>query len=315
MAVEQDWAAYADQAGVSLTDSLLVRTAAGAGVEVLAQDFFARRDNGVIYTAVTAGDTTAEIRSTGTIQSARVRLIARQSSIDDEWNIVAAGSGLVSGGALRFVRGVWTNTPAMTLTPGGELLINATTPAGRLTMASNGQNSAYIDCQGVASGIVINKNNTAGGFNFFTFNGTGVGSITTNGTATAYNTSSDYRLKEDPRPVENALARLLAVPVWNFAWRATGARTDGFYAHELAEVVPCAVTGDKDEMQLVDVVVEPERVTEVLDAHGAPVVIPAVIEQREVPKYQGIDQAKLVPLLVAAVQELAARVAELEAAR
>jgi hypothetical protein len=117
-------------------------------------------------------------------------------------------------------------------------------------------------------------------------NGNQVGSITTSGTTgVAYNTSSDHRLKTNLEPLSNAVARLLQIPVRRFNWLAdpNGAKVDGFLAHEAQAIVPESVTGHKDEV----------------DAEGKPI-------------HQGIDQSKLVPLLVAAVQELAARVAALE---
>ncbi len=102
----------------------------------------------------------------------------------------------------------------------------------------------------------------------------------------AYNTSSDYRLKTNIEPLTAAVARLLQIPVHRFNWLADPAapKIDGFLAHEAQAIVPESVTGHKDEV----------------DADGKPI-------------HQGIDQSKLVPLLVAAVQELAARVAALEA--
>ena len=111
-----------------------------------------------------------------------------------------------------------------------------------------------------------------------------VGSITHNTTTTAYNTSSDYRLKEDWVPVINASTRVTALKPVNFAWKTDGKRVDGFLAHELAEVVPEAVTGEKDAV----------------DADGNP-------------EYQGIDQSKLVPLLTAALQEALAEIETLKA--
>jgi len=115
--------------------------------------------------------------------------------------------------------------------------------------------------------------------------GTSCGSITvSNSTTTSYNTSSDYRLKEDWVAVADASTRVNALKPVNFAWKADGKRVDGFLAHEVAEVVPEAVTGEKDAV----------------DAKGNPV-------------YQGIDQSKLVPLLTAALQEALARIESLEA--
>jgi len=114
------------------------------------------------------------------------------------------------------------------------------------------------------------------------------GFITPSGSGVAYNTSSDYRLKTNLEPLTNAVARLLQIPVHRFNWLAepNAPKVDGFLAHEAQAVVPESVTGTKDQV----------------DAEGKPI-------------HQGIDQSKLVPLLVAAVQELAARVATLEAAQ
>jgi hypothetical protein len=124
------------------------------------------------------------------------------------------------------------------------------------------------------------------------YNGNGeVGSISTSASATSFNTSSDYRLKEDVQPMVGSVDRLMALKPVNFAWKVDGSRVDGFLAHEAQEVVPEAVTGIKDAV----------------DKDGKP-------------QYQGIDQSKLVPLLTAALQEalkkieaLEARVAALEA--
>jgi hypothetical protein len=116
-------------------------------------------------------------------------------------------------------------------------------------------------------------------------NGNGqVGTIQTNGSATSYNTSSDYRLKEDWQVMTGASERVKALNPVNFAWKVDGLRVDGFLAHEVAEVVPEAVSGEKDA----------------IDAEGNPV-------------YQGIDQSKLVPLLTAALQEALAKIESLEA--
>jgi hypothetical protein len=111
-----------------------------------------------------------------------------------------------------------------------------------------------------------------------------VGSIYVTSSSTSYNTSSDYRLKEDIRPVANASDRVLALKPCNFAWKFDNSRTDGFIAHEAQEIVPEAVTGIKDAV----------------DADGKPI-------------YQGIDQSKIVPLLTAALQEALQKIEALEA--
>jgi hypothetical protein len=111
-----------------------------------------------------------------------------------------------------------------------------------------------------------------------------VGSISTSGSATAYNTSSDYRLKEDVIDMQDSIERVKALKPVNFAWKLDGTRVDGFLAHEAQEVVPAAVTGAKD-----------------------------AVDEDGQPDYQGIDQSKLVPLLTKALQEALTKIESLEA--
>ena len=105
-----------------------------------------------------------------------------------------------------------------------------------------------------------------------------VGEIKTDGSSTLYVTSSDYRLKEDVQPLIGASDRVLALKPSNFAWKADGSRTDGFIAHEVQEIAPYAVTGEKDGEEM-----------------------------------QAMDHSKLVPLLTAALQEALAEIAQLKA--
>jgi hypothetical protein len=119
-----------------------------------------------------------------------------------------------------------------------------------------------------------------------------VGGVVTTSTATSFNTSSDYRLKEDVQPMTGALAKVAALKPVTYKWKSTGEASEGFIAHELAEVCPDAVSGEKDAV----------------DADGNI-------------KPQGIDTSFLVATLTAAIQELraivdsqAARIAALEGA-
>jgi hypothetical protein len=110
------------------------------------------------------------------------------------------------------------------------------------------------------------------------------GSISVTTSSTSYNTSSDYRLKENVVDMTGATKRLKQLNPVRFNFIVDADKTvDGFLAHEVADIVPEAVHGVKDEV----------------DADGNAV-------------YQGIDQSKLVPLLVATIQELEARIAALE---
>jgi hypothetical protein len=127
---------------------------------------------------------------------------------------------------------------------------------------------------------------------FYFTNGNGnVGTITTNASATAYNSPSDYRLKESIAPMTGALATVAQLKPVTYKWKIDGSDGQGFIAHELAEVVPDCVTGEKDAV----------------DADGNPV-------------YQGVDTSFLVATLTAAIQEqqalitaLTARITALEA--
>ena len=115
-------------------------------------------------------------------------------------------------------------------------------------------------------------------------NGTQVGSISANQSATQYNTSSDYRLKENVSYDFDATTRLKQLKPARFNFIADANTTvDGFLAHEVSEIVPEAISGEKD-----------------------------AVKEDGTPEYQGIDQSKLVPLLVKTIQELEARITELE---
>ena len=111
-----------------------------------------------------------------------------------------------------------------------------------------------------------------------------VGNISISTSTTAYNTSSDYRLKENVNYEFNALDRLKQLKPARFNFIIEKDETvDGFLAHEVSSIVPEAITGEKDAV----------------DKEGNPI-------------YQGIDQSKLVPLLTKAIQELTLKVEELE---
>ena len=101
--------------------------------------------------------------------------------------------------------------------------------------------------------------------------------------------------------MSGATAQTKLLKPCNFDW-IVGGNVNGFLAHELAEVVPEAVTGTKDAMMDEEYEVTPATDTE-----------EAVMGTRSVPDMQGIDQSKLVPLLTATIQELIARIEALEA--
>ena len=141
-----------------------------------------------------------------------------------------------------------------------------------------------------------------------------VGSITTSGSSTSYNTSSDYRLKENVKPIADAVSRLMQLKPSRFNFISDKNKTvDGFIAHEIEEIVPECVTGTKDGMKIIGNIVNKDGK-----------VIQEKVEKPEDLKegqkwektgeeadYQGIDQSKIVPLVVGAVQELSKEMQEL----
>jgi len=138
----------------------------------------------------------------------------------------------------------------------------------------------------------------------FVRNNNTVGSITFTLSNTAYNTSSDYRLKENVVPLENAEERLRQIPVKRFSFiDDPDTIRDGFIAHEVSPFVPEAVTGVKDEME--ERIVKDIEGKDTFDGDGNPIL-------ETVPKYQGIDQSKLVPLLTAALQEAFVKIDAME---
>ena len=201
----------------------------------------------------------------------------------------------------------WANSlERMRIDSSGRLLVNRTSAANSGLIELD-----YAPITAKDKGIVLNNSNgtTGGQACNFLFSGTTVGNISTTASSTSYNTSSDYRLKENVVADWDATTRLKQLNPVRFNFIADADTTvDGFLAHEVQDVVPEAVTGTKDAMQNEEYEVTPA----VLDDDGN-IVTDAVMGTRSVPEYQGIDQSKLVPLLVKTIQELEARIASLEA--
>jgi hypothetical protein len=168
----------------------------------------------------------------------------------------------------------WTNsinTALMDIDASGNLLVNTgTSIAAKLAVkVANGGNA-------------IETNNTSGTGNynaalFYNNGSTLVGYISIAGTTASYASISDYRLKENIAPMTGALAKVSALKPVTYNWKSDGSNGQGFIAHELAEVVPDCVTGEKDAV----------------DKDGK--IMP-----------QGIDTSFLVATLTAAIQELKA---------
>jgi len=174
-------------------------------------------------------------------------------------------------GAIEFARstavgGSTFNSPSVVIDLNGNLLVGTTTAitTGRFVLkapATTNLGEWRVTTNGYGM-IMYNASDTQVGF------------ISINASTTTYNTGSDYRLKENIAPMTGALAKVAQLKPCTYTWRATGKDGQGFIAHELSEVVPDAVSGEKDDV----------------DAEGNP-------------RYQGVDTSFLVATLTAAIQE------------
>ena len=146
---------------------------------------------------------------------------------------------------------------------------------------------------------------------FVNGNGT-VGGIQTTGSTVNYVSGSDYRLKENETPIVDGITRLKQLKPYRFNFKADADTTvDGFFAHEVSSVVPEAITGDKDAMA-----VETEYTADDVETQGdspSKNVGDAKTYSSTKIQPQGIDQAKLVPLLTKALQEAVTEIESLKA--
>jgi hypothetical protein len=238
---------------------------------------------------------------------------AESMRIDSSGNV---GIGTSSPAQKLHVAGVgqFVSTNTMYVNPNydtGVAAIQVSNNAG-LVFATNNIERARIDSSGnllvgttsnpTTNRINVSWNNASVGgmrfspsstsynqsaIEFYDAGSTRVGYIYSTGSATTYSTSSDYRLKENIAPMQNALNLVQQLKPVTYNWKADGSDGQGFIAHELQAVVPDCVTGEKDAVETYT------------DEDG---------NEQTRPAYQGIDTSFLVATLTAAIQELKALV-------
>ena len=174
-----------------------------------------------------------------------------------------------------------TASEAMRIDSSGNLLVGTTSPisAGKISAQAVGTNPAIV-AQGASDCFQGKTTQTSGNsyFAYWVYNGSAVGSITSTGSSTSYNTSSDQRLKENIADADDAGSKVDSIQVRKYDWKADGSHQDyGMIAQELLEVVPEAVSVPEDSEEMM-----------------------------------GVDYSKLVPMLIKEIQSLRNRVAQLE---
>jgi hypothetical protein len=245
----------------------------------------------------TPGETITELQSfIGDSSGIGKRVVTNIKAINE-----ASGSTTAAGLAFFTSASNSNVTERMRITSGGDVLISAASTAS----ADNG--IKFFGQSGSLLGSIAQSKDYSSGTITYTYfevsSGSVVGSIAYNGSSVSYNTSSDYRLKENVVEMTGALDRVDALKPSKFNFIGQERVVDGFIAHEVQAIVPEAVTGEKDAVE------EYEVTPAVLDDEGN-VIEEAVMGTR--PVYQGIDQSKIVPLLVGAIKELKAEIETLK---
>jgi hypothetical protein len=275
-----------------------MRISSGGGVNIGGTGAQAKFEvNNAVSTTGSLTDTTINLATTGvTGRKANIGFglaggVANTNAATIGFD-VTSGSGALQGDLFFSTRGSTSDsvpTERMRIESGGNIKISDKfrfTAGGDFEAPATGFSQGTNSKQFAAAIIYSSRSSTSASAHIAFYNSNGeVGTITTQSSSTAYNTSSDHRLKEAVVDMTGAIDRVkaLAPKRFNFIADPDDTTVDGFLAHEAQAVVPEAVTGTHNEV----------------DENGDAVM-------------QGIDQSKLVPLLTAALKESIAKIETLE---
>ena len=297
-------------------------------------------------TGVDVSSTDATVNFVSSRGTGATHTITTGGANSGNFNITAAtGGDIYVNAENKIFRNAAGTTEHMRIDSSGNLLVNTTTATGAAKFVVEADTTSANPMS-----VVNTRTNSVTDYSVLFYRaGSIVGSIQTSLSATSYVTSSDYRLKTAVNYDWDATTRLKQLKPARFEWISDGddaVPVDGFLAHEVQDVVPEAISGTHNGMRdeeytvsaatgdiytpaieavldedgnevtpaVADVIhsTDAERPEELAEGQQWRETTAAVMGTRSVPDYQGIDQSKLVPLLVKTIQELEARIAALE---
>jgi len=349
----------ADGDGVVVNDGGTMKTIPASDVKTYAGGAITALNNATENELVTVGSTTTELDAEAKLISDGSGIIIRNASVgtatagkadmlviegnasgdtagmsiltaNDEYGVIHFGDDAdVDVGKIEYYHGsnymrFYVNgSEMMRLRNDGVMTIGTTSASGSPSTSS-------LELSGTEAPLsIINETATNSSdrtsIALRNASGTMVGNVGVDNSNAMFNTSSDYRLKENEVAISDGIERLKQLKPYKFNFKIQADKTvDGFFAHEVSSIVPEAITGTKDATETLQKVV--------LDSSGN--IVAFDVEQskwtqgktdgeyandttweasKEIIKSQSIDQSKLVPLLTSALQEAITKIETLEA--
>ena len=272
---------------------------------------------------IKTGDSGASVGGNGdelVIEGSGASGLSILSANNDEGSIYFGDDGNSTMGAIVYAHGnnsmqfKTNDSERMRIDSYGEIFVNKTANNFNANggMWTDGGERISLTRDGDEVAVATNFINTSGYPMAFHYSGSTVGTIRSTNNSTSYNTSSDYRLKENEVAISDGIKRLKNLKPYRFNFKNDKDKTvDGFFAHEVSSVVPEAISGDKDAMA-----VKTKYTADDVETQGdnpSKKVGDAKTYSTTEINAQSIDQSKLVPLLTSALQEAITKIETLEA--